>query len=502
MLRIMIVDDEQIIRESLSQMIDYKSLGYELVASARSSMEAYDIICDEYPDVVITDIKMPVVSGLELIERSVKTDPRINFIVLSGYGEFEYARQAMGYGVRHYLLKPTDKQELIDALIDLRDERLLEEERRQQDRLRLLRKLHSPLEQCFIMEALEDPDQISPIFRKYQSLLNLKNTGVAACVCSFVEEPYVKAFVSDVHPLFSSRSIPLVFPIIYVKNSAVLIFEAPTLCEQERLQSDLSQLSYEGQAVSFETKLIHGTDTEHLFRRLILKISRFERILLLDKDHPSREIRNNIAAPWRIDRLGADLSQAADESQTLEMLDSIFTPSLPLESARNIALSLFLKLNGNREEQSLDIACDFFRKLYSSPDSSGIRELMQVMVIQKNSHEKKTKTNTNIALLKAYVNKHLDWENLSLKWLAENYLFVSVGYLSKQFVKEEGLRFSDYLNKVRMEEAKRLITYYHYDNIKIIAKQLGFGNNPQYFSQVFKRYTGLTPSDYMEQQRS
>ena len=95
---------------------------------------------------------------------------------------------------------------------------------------------------------------------------------------------------------------------------------------------------------------------------------------------------------------------------------------------------------------------------------------------------------------------HLDCETLSLKWLAENYLFVSVGYLSKQFVKEEGIRFSDYLNKKRMEQAIRLMVYYHNDNIKTIARSVGFGNNPQYFSQVFKKYTGYTPTEYIERE--
>ena len=68
MLRLMIVDDEQIIREALSSMIDYTSLGYKVIATAKNGMEAYDRIRDDYPDVVITDIKMPILNGLELIE--------------------------------------------------------------------------------------------------------------------------------------------------------------------------------------------------------------------------------------------------------------------------------------------------------------------------------------------------------------------------------------------------------------------------------------------------
>ena len=84
MLRLLIVDDEPIIREALSEMIDYISLGYKLIGTAKNGMEAYDIICDEYPDVVITDIKMPILNGLELIEKAHKTDQHITFILLSG----------------------------------------------------------------------------------------------------------------------------------------------------------------------------------------------------------------------------------------------------------------------------------------------------------------------------------------------------------------------------------------------------------------------------------
>lgn len=82
MLRLMIVDDEQIIREALSEMVDYQSIGYELVATAKNGMEALDTIRDEYPDVVVTDIRMPFINGLELIDRSRKSDSNITFVLL------------------------------------------------------------------------------------------------------------------------------------------------------------------------------------------------------------------------------------------------------------------------------------------------------------------------------------------------------------------------------------------------------------------------------------
>lgn len=497
MLRLMIVDDEQIIREALSEMIDYTSIGYELIAAAKNGMEAYDIICDDYPDVVITDIRMPILNGLDLIERSMKSDSKITFILLSGYSEFEYAKQAMKYGVRYYLLKPTDKQELIDSLVSIRHERTLKEARRQEEQERLLCDLQSPLEQSFIMESLEHPEDFSSIYSKYQSLLCIPEFGLSACICSFVEEPYLKSFLADARKICQAAGSPLEFPVIYVRNSTILILQTHTLACQEKIRLALAQLSYISQSVSFDISFLHEASSERLFHTCLIKITRYERVLLVNSSMEIHEIRNNIASPWHIIQLGESLSNAKGETEVFHLLDTVFSPAMPLDTARNLALSLFLKLNPECEDQPLDIACDFFRRLYSCPSISGIRSLMEVVLIQRNTNSAASKTSANIALLKSYVEQHLDSENLSLKWLAENYLFISVGYLSKQFVKEEGMRFSDYLNRKRMEEAIRLMVYYHSDNIKNIARSVGFGTNPQYFSQVFKRHTGYTPTDYI-----
>lgn len=498
MLRLMIVDDEQIIREALSQMIDYESLGYQLIATAKNGMEAYDIICDEYPDVVITDIRMPILNGLDLIDRSIKSDSKITFILLSGYNDFEYAKQAMKYGVRYYLLKPTDKNELIESLVSVRKERLIEEENRKLQQDHFLKSLHFPLEQSFIMEALEHQDCFSPVFRKYQGFLSFPKECQYACICSFVEESYLKSFACDMKRILEAAKIPLFFSILYVKNTAIMIFPASTLAIQEEMERQITKLKYPGQSVTFETEFIHKESAEKLFHEILSKISRFERILLVKEDGFSHEIKNHIASPWMISRLEDSITSAENTLQKTALLASVFIDSMPLNTARNLALGLFLQSGVEQEKLPTDAACDFFRRLYSCNSVQGIRELLSVVMVQKTEGSGTHKISSNISILKTYIREHLDSENLSLKWLAENYLFVSVGYLSKQFIKEEGMRFSDYLNKERMEEAIRLMTFYHNDNVKHIARQVGFGSNPQYFSQVFKRYTGLPPTEYIE----
>ena len=119
MLKLVIADDERIIRETISTIIDWKQYDIELVGLCKNGLEAYDMILDESPDIVLTDIRMPGMDGLELIQRISQTDLNTQFIILSGYGEFEYAKTAMKYGVRHYLLKPCSEVQILESIQDI-----------------------------------------------------------------------------------------------------------------------------------------------------------------------------------------------------------------------------------------------------------------------------------------------------------------------------------------------------------------------------------------------
>lgn len=116
MLKLLIVDDERIIRETMATIIDWNTLDIQLIGTAKDGIEAYNIILDEYPDIVLTDIKMPALSGIELIAKIHEINPQTQFIILSGYGEFEYAKKAMQYGVKHYLLKPCNEMQIVDSI--------------------------------------------------------------------------------------------------------------------------------------------------------------------------------------------------------------------------------------------------------------------------------------------------------------------------------------------------------------------------------------------------
>ena len=112
MIKVLVADDEEIVRTSLVDMIPWQELGMVLVGSVRNGLEALDVVSDDPPDIVITDIRMPMMDGLELIEKIKMLSPDTEIIILSGFSEFSYAQKAMSYGVKHYLLKPTRKEDL------------------------------------------------------------------------------------------------------------------------------------------------------------------------------------------------------------------------------------------------------------------------------------------------------------------------------------------------------------------------------------------------------
>ena len=101
MLKLLVADDERILREAVCYLIDWKSIGIELAASCKNGLEAYEEACRIKPDIILTDIKMPGLSGLDLVEKLSEPGRVLEFILLTGYADFEYAHRALSHRVHH-----------------------------------------------------------------------------------------------------------------------------------------------------------------------------------------------------------------------------------------------------------------------------------------------------------------------------------------------------------------------------------------------------------------
>ena len=346
MLKCMIADDEKIIRETIATFIDWEALGLRLIGVCKDGLEAFDLIMDESPDISLIDIRMPGLSGLELIERAASIDPDMNFIILSGYGEFSYAQQAMRFGVRHYLLKPCSPAQIIEAMQKTIEEhkervRLHELENHESLRQHLFRTVH---EYAVILSS--HPERNTMIQEKLFSLMDLYSD------LDFQQAIVIHFLTWMHHELSYSPGSPLSQQLSAIRKAATT----------EEIQSQVQNYLHHLPA-SLPT-------AGHLPKEFILKC---------------------------ID----------------------------------------------------------------------------------------------------YTKTHYDDPCLTLKWIAENHLFMNVDYVSKQFIKQTGERYSHFLNCIRIDHAKELLcrgnlTFYE------IAQRVGYGNNPQYFSQVFKKITGQTPTAFVQ----
>lgn len=117
MLKLLIVEDEKIVRDTLSSIIDWHAIHIDLIGTCENGVEAYHVIDKERPALVLTDIRMPGMDGLELIDKVVSAGMITEFILLSGYADFTYAKAAMKLHVAHYLIKPCNEKEIMQAVL-------------------------------------------------------------------------------------------------------------------------------------------------------------------------------------------------------------------------------------------------------------------------------------------------------------------------------------------------------------------------------------------------
>lgn len=217
MYRLLIVDDEDFEREGMAQLIDWKQYGIEMVGTAWNGVDAFQKIKELHPDMILTDIKMPVMNGIELIRKVREVYPLIEFAVLSGYGEYEYTSQAMEQGVRHYILKPCDEDKVVEAInkvkkdLDARLERVRKEEkyqryvmpkaRQQLFRNHLLDRESESVDKLFLNQVWTGgiPEKVRLlVFQSGESFDGLEEFALDNILEELLEEKGMKVFASTV----------------------------------------------------------------------------------------------------------------------------------------------------------------------------------------------------------------------------------------------------------------------------------------------------------------
>lgn len=493
MLKMIIADDERIIRETISTLIDWKQYGIELTGLCASGIEAYDMILDESPDLVITDIRMPGMNGLELIARITETDLDTRFILLSGYGEFEYAKQAMKYGVRHYLLKPCNEQQIIDAALECSRDCYERQQRRMQDSqfIQADHMRHNVIS-SIINDALYLEKPLDAIIPTYEPYMDFHFTPYRLFYVFYLEQENLDEFLGLLHKYCEEHLPQVSIYGIYVKNS-FLLFCRDFAYQYEELAAQLQKIQLSGQNITPELQMETYPDLKNLLQVVLEKIRRFSMFYYISNFHALCTC-NYTAITQEMETL----CQRCGDEEAQGRLEELLNNVMDIRFLKQLSSSMFLKLTLNNPHLS---SAGLTEWLMQTEGSQNLEEL-KGSVIRKLREMLSTCSRTeNVSSMTQqiflYVKENLDNPNLTLKYIAEQHLFMNVDYVSKKFQKETGIRFSNYLTDERIARAKEFIENSGTDRIQDIAERVGFGNNPQYFSQLFKKKTGITPSAYI-----
>ncbi len=491
MLKLLIVDDERIIRETISTIIDWNVLGIKVVGLCKNGIEAYNMIIDEYPDIVLTDIKMPGLSGLELIRQVHELNIDIEFIILSGYGEFSFAKEAMEFGVQHYLLKPCNEEQIQNVLkkaaLKCYDKQSSIKSREQQ--LTLTKQFHSNIIFSIIIETLNSEIPLNQLILQYSHYLDVYHTTYHQFNIFYLEERFLDDCLKKLDYFNKENFVNTLFFYVYVKNTLIVFFNGYDNSLKE-LEHYINNFTFANQQVSIVQKYCYSLSLLELLNNLISKVKRYSLIYLVNDMHkiPTANYKT-VLNEYKNQSSNTTLSSLINYLKNIQDIDLL----------KSLTCSVLLKNFFNHTSTSTPIKLlELLSEISTCNNNEAILNLLEEKAVNFYiSTNENIKYTSFIKKALTYINENYSNPNLTLKWVAESYLYMNVDYVSKQFLKQTGVKFSTYLTKIRIDKAKELLLEKGCDKIYDIAEQIGFGNNPQYFSQIFKKNTGMTPTEYI-----
>lgn len=482
MYTLLIVDDEEIEREGMAQFIPWDSYEIKVVSTARNGAEGLEKIAKFRPDLAIVDIKMPVMNGIEMIRQAKEQYPDMTFVVLSGYGDYEFTSQAMELGVRHYILKPCNESKMIPVLNKAFAE--LEEARKKNAR----------------SEKLETEARLLKPYAREQLFRDLLLGKAQA----------------------SSGARQLVDE-LGGEQRMVLLLDFRLKCGFDSLEryvvgNMLGDLLPDGTLL-----MTTGVDRDVLVLADAMAESSVETaVQVLKKEFKRFETLPMLSSASRTGTL-AELSVLFRQAQELLQLNMDENEPALLRPSRNAALpetvnEIFdleaLRQTGSYEELLQELAFSFAKmeaKDYRPQQRQKLCELAWKLLFEDKAAPEDSLPAWADALTAAWNHPQPDarsreiflaiYENLpepefSLQTIAQQRLFMSEDHLRRIFSQMTGNRFSAYLEHCRITQARRLLEFQPDMKISRLAELVGYPLDGQYFSKVFRKICGVTPTEY------
>ena len=532
--RVLLVDDEEEIREGMARRVPWEELGYQIVGTAENGMDALEIVEKELPDVIITDIQMPYMDGLHLIEKAVDIVPNAKFIVFSGYDRFEYAQRAVTLQVAEYLLKPFSLDQFKDSLLKIKNK--MDEER----------------------EKNRNLEQLNDRFK--ENLPVLRASFMVSCLNGSLSSSTIKQQAQNLTIPFKDNSVVVLFQTstqqyesYFSENESLFVMALKNTIEQA-LEKDYPNISF---LIGDQFAVVIQLVTAENIGQLVIVVNEICRSAKQLSNHPVlagiggvaysldemqtsyREAQNALAYSYLLDQteLFATYIRDVEKEPSEELILS--------ENAERKFINIIKYGNTEKLNHLLNKQFRILREYKLSPSQYQIHLMGHITLLLKiaNTHhlndelvfgerimdysathpnltleegeewfrlkchqinkkirsEVKSSGKSVIQKAKAYMVEHFHDQDLSVEKIASE-LYLSPAYFSSLFKKELGQTVVSFLTEQRLNEAIQLLETTD-EKTYVIAERVGY-TEANYFSYVFKKKYGISPNNYRRQLQS
>lgn len=521
--KVLIVDDEFRIGILIKKLIHWDELGMECQDVLDNGEKAFEVIKKSRPDIVITDVRMPKITGLDLLKMVRDEGIQSQFIIISGYKEFEYARQAMSFGVEFYVLKPVNENDLNDNLKKIK-EKLYLQAHQESAKVEMQKKVDESnkiIRRAFMKKIIEekeseledegiclDGEKIRGIDIKLDCMdLNHFDSEeekvLIKKVCNIIEtvlgeEAKLKNFL-----IYEKKSMHIYcllnYDEIQQKEVRNTVGELLLKIKDYLMGYDLYEVTIGigGEKNTIEdARLSLSESYRAVCNRMFLGIGRF-----IYMDHMPESLTGEIINRYMENKSNITESiEGVNKEKLLESISNIFAEPMKeaveaseyFEVAEMLIECFFKEINKEEffgSEGKLKIQCQHCFKL------TGLQELLKkklgeyIDILQEQENGKNAKP---IRLAKQYVEEHYR-EKILLEDVAK-VVDLNPVYFSVIFKEKTGMNFSAYLIYIRMEKAKKMLRSSN-ETIAAIGDAVGYSDQ-KYFSQLFKKSVGIKPTIY------
>jgi two-component system response regulator YesN len=532
---VIIADDEYKLCQLIQNSIDWEALGFQVIALAQSGTDALHLISEHKPDVVITDIRMPGLTGIELIEQAQEVSPGTEFIIISGFKYFEYAHNAMKFNIEHYLLKPIEEDELISALqkiheklisrMDFISKQNLIKMELSQSRISLRRNFFSAL---LYDPSIFDRSSTDEIDQYYRLLFRDGAYKVLIIKCdedlppaSFEQNVILLKKIMDGLPRFfdDADNVYEVVSDITSYDLTCVINYHPEI--EPLLNKRIKDIFYQAFdcAATFPSASItigmsniaHSTHAlPSAFQNAVMAIKNrvflgTGKIVTYSAGTDKEKSEHAVSFIETLGKLESYI-ETNNHEKILELISTVQQkisemPSFDLGDLDFVCeeiIRCFMQAcadMGNTKQNQPKISDDLHMGVYhakSIPDIFSFLSESMIRISGEIYEKRSVGTTKTITTAKRYIAEHYN-EPVKLEDVACEVSF-NPSYFSVLFKQETGKSFSDYLVCTRIKEAKRLLKETK-TNIADVANMVGYSDT-KHFAKLFKKEVGVTPSRY------